>query len=196
MIENKIIKKIFKALDSQIGVHDGQPFSIVVCGGTALAALELVQRTTRDVDVLGEVVLEKQKIVIKKIEQFPKWFKDASQVVGRDFGLSKYWIDTGPAFQLESGLPEGFEERLVKVVYGKYLSVYFISRIDQIYFKLFASLDCGGYHVDDMFSLKPSTDEILNAAKWVLTQDSTKEFRIKLYDFLKKKGYHGIIERI
>ncbi len=30
MIENKIIKKIFQALDSQIGVHDGQPFSIVV----------------------------------------------------------------------------------------------------------------------------------------------------------------------
>jgi hypothetical protein len=35
MIEAKMIDRIFKALDRQIGVHSGIPFSIVVCGGTA-----------------------------------------------------------------------------------------------------------------------------------------------------------------
>jgi len=196
MIEAKTIDKIFKALERQIGVHGGSPFSIVVCGGTALAALDLVLRTTRDVDVLGEVVLEKQKIKIKKIDCFPQWFIGASEVVRRDFGLTKYWIDTGPTFQVESGLPEGFEERLVRKKYGKYLTVYFISRIDQIHFKLFASLDRGGYHIDDLFNLNPSIDEILKAAKWVLTRDNSMEFKTKLHDFLEKKELHEIIGRI
>jgi hypothetical protein len=196
MIEAKLINKIFKALDRQIAVHNGSPFSIVVCGGTALAALGLIFRTTKDVDVLGEVVHNEQKIEIKKIDHFPQWFIDASGVVGRDFGLTKYWIDNGPAFQLESGLPLGFEQRLVQKVYGEYLCVYFISRIDQIYFKLFAALDRDGYHVDDLFKLKPSPDEMLKAAKWVLIQDDSEEFKIKLYDFLKKKGFHDIVSRI
>ena len=54
MIEAKLIDRIFKALDRQIGVHSGIPFSIVVCGGTALAALGLIRRTTKDVDVLSQ----------------------------------------------------------------------------------------------------------------------------------------------
>lgn len=196
MIEVKTIDKIFKALDRQIGVHGGSLYSIVVCGGTALAALGLVPRTTRDVDVLGEAVLEKQKIKIKKIDRFPQWFTEASEVVRRDFGLTKYWIDTGPAFQVESGLPEGFAERLVRKSFGNYLTVYFISRIDQIHFKLFASLDRGGYHIDDLFNLAPSTDELSKAAKWVLTQDDSMEFKTGLHDFLEKKGFHEIIGRI
>jgi len=196
MIEVKTIDKIFKALDRQIGVHDGSLYSIVVCGGTALAALGLVLRTTRDVDVLGEAVLEKQKIKIKKIDRFPQWFTEASEVVRRDFGLTKFWIDTGPAFQVESGLPEGFAERLVRKSFGNYLTVYFISRIDQIHFKLFASLDRGGYHIDDLFNLNPSKEEMLRAAKWVLTQDDSMEFKTRLHDFLEKKGFHEIIGRI
>ena len=196
MIGKKLINKIFKALDRQIGVHGGLPFSIIVCGGTALAALGLIRRTTKDVDVLGEVVLKEQKIEIKKIDHFPQWFIEASEKVGRDFGLTKYWIDRGPAFQLEKGLPEGFEERLVSKEYGKYLTVYFISRIDQIYFKLFASLDRGGYHVEDFFNLNPSKEEILMAARWVLSQDNSLEFKNILHDFLNKKGLSDIINRI
>ena len=196
MIEAKLIDRIFKALDRQIGVHSGIPFSIVVCGGTALAALGLIRRTTKDVDILGEVVFKEKKIEIKKIDLLPQWFIAASEKVGRDFGLTKYWIDTGPAFQLEQGLPEGFVERLVPKEYGKYLTVYFISRIDQIYFKLFASLDRGGYHVEDFFKLNPSKEEILKAARWVLTQDDSREFKTTLHDFLRKKGLNEIVKRL
>lgn len=196
MIEANNIDKIFKALDAQIGVHGGMPYSIVVCGGTALAALGLILRTTRDVDVLGEVVLKEQKTEIKKIDDFPQWFQEASRVVKRDFGLTKYWIDTGPTFQVDAGLPEGFGDRLVRKAYGKYLTVYFISRIDQIYFKLFASLDRAGYHVDDLFNLNPSKEEMLEAVGWVLTQDTSKEFKTKLNEFLKKKGFSDIANRI
>ncbi len=50
------IDEIFHALNSQIAVADGEPVSLVVIGGTALAAMGLVYRTTQDVDVLGEVI--------------------------------------------------------------------------------------------------------------------------------------------
>ena len=55
-IEPDNIEGIFTALDRQIGVHGGVPLGLVVCGGTALSALGLVMRTTKDVDVLGTVL--------------------------------------------------------------------------------------------------------------------------------------------
>ena len=55
LIAPDIINDILEALDRQIGVHGGVPLGLVVCGGTALSALGLVMRTTRDMDVLGSV---------------------------------------------------------------------------------------------------------------------------------------------
>lgn len=72
-IESKNIDEIFTALDRQIGLHGGKPIGLVVCGGTALAALDLVHRTTKDVDVLGEVVKVKKDVKIIEMTTFPQW---------------------------------------------------------------------------------------------------------------------------
>jgi len=161
-----IINEIFEALDRQIGVHGGVPLGIVVCGGTALSALGLVIRTTRDVDVLGTVLETQNGLSIQRITRFPEWLVEAADRVGRDFDLPENWLNLGPASQVESGLPEGFEKRLVKRVYGHFLSVYFISRLDQIHFKLYAAVDQDDYHVQDLFALKPTEDEIEMAVKY------------------------------
>jgi len=190
------IGKIFEALNYQIGAHNGLSLSIVVCGGTALTALNLVARTTNDVDVIGLVNNEGDGISIQRIAKFPEWFENSAKVVQRDFGLPDNWINLGPASQIELGLPEGFETRLVKKVYGKYLSVYFISRLDQIFFKLFAAVDIDGYHIDDLFALNPTDKEIEMATKWVLTQDVSEDFKLILRDFLRSHNYGGIAERI
>ena len=110
MIDRDNLGEIFKALDRQIEVKGGSPISLVVCGGTALFALGLIQRTTKDVDVLGEVVVRGKEIVVKKIDEFPEWFKEAAKAVQKDFRLPEGWINTGPAVQVESGLPENFEK--------------------------------------------------------------------------------------
>ena len=58
---------------------------------------------------------------------------------------------TGPADLLKYGLPEGFKERLQTKIYGQELTVHYISRVDQIHFKVYASVDSGpGRHVDDL----------------------------------------------
>jgi hypothetical protein len=155
-----------------------------------------VNRTTKDVDILGRIKREGKNLFVQKIERFPQWLEQAAKKVARDFDLPENWLNLGPASQLESGLPDKFEKRLVKRRYGQYLTIYYISRLDQIHFKLYASVDRNDYHVQDLISLKPTKDEMLRAVKWVLTQDVSDTFRSLLTDFLKKHGYASIIEKI
>ena len=196
MINPNNLDEILKALERQIQVHDGAPISLVICGGTALFALGLIMRTTKDVDVLGTASKEHGQIIVKKINEFPKFLIEAANVVQKDFGLPDGWLNKGPTSQVDSGLPQGFEKRLIKKQYGDYLSIYYISRLDQIYFKLYASVDRNGYHVDDLLQLDPTQREIEAAARWVLTQDVSIGFKTILKDFLREHGYDIISERI
>ena len=74
MINRNNLHAILHALDRQIEIHGGSPISLVICGGTALFALELILRTTEDIDVLGTVSKKKGQISVKKINKFPKYF--------------------------------------------------------------------------------------------------------------------------
>ncbi|MBW2040034.1 MAG: hypothetical protein JRI46_10675 [Deltaproteobacteria bacterium] len=141
MVGSENLEEILSALDRQIGIHGGSSIALVVCGGTALAALGLVDRTTKDVDILAWAEETEEGLKIRQIEKFPQWLIGAAKIVARDFGLPENWLNLGPASQVESGLPDGFEGRLVKIDYGRSLTVYFISRTDQIYFKLYAAVD-------------------------------------------------------
>ncbi len=195
-IEPDILDDLFTGLDRQIGVHGGMSLGLVVCGGTALFALGLVSRTTKDVDVLGTVVENEEGLRVQKLGEFPGWLVEAAKIVGRDFDLPENWLNLGPASQVESGLPDGFEERLVRKNYGQYLTIYFINRIDQVHFKLYAAVDRGDYHVQDLFALKPTEEEMEIASKWVLTQDVSEVFKLILQDFLRIHGHESIAERI
>ncbi len=93
---------------------------------------------------------------------------------------------------MKSGLPEGLAERLVGKSYGKFLTMYFISRRDQIFFKLYAAVDRDDYHLQDLKALNPSSEEIEASVRWVLTQDVSEEFRMMLKDFLIRNGYENI----
>jgi len=181
------IEVALKALNSQLK-RIGKKVGLVVCGGTALNALGLVQRTTADVDVVGFAEEVEDQIVVSRGE-FPDWLLDSAGKVARDLGLPKDWINDGPTSLVELGLPEGFSERLTKVQIGSSLSVYYISRIDQIYFKLYASADRGGYHVDDLIKLEPTEKEIVEAAKWTMTHDVSPAFRGIMIDLLRRLGF-------
>jgi len=189
------IGEIFEALDRQIGSAGGEPVALVVIGGTALAVLGYVSRTTKDVDVLGELASD-PKHTIREIRAFPDWLVKAAKKVRRDFNLPDNWLNFGPTAQIRTGLPEGFRERLTEKKYGNFLRICFCDRLDQIHFKLYASIDRGGYHVEDLAALNPSVDEILKASRWVLTQDVSFPFKELLKDFLRRHGYRNAAEGI
>ena len=185
------IKKLNHALillNEQLIIANAPRTEIVVCGGSALIALSLVLRTTQDVDIIAMM----KSGILSDPEPLPEYLVNAAVKVGMRLNLPADWLNNGPASQFKMGLPDGFTERLHGVEIGEKLAVYYIDRIDQIFFKTFASADRGGYHVRDLLALSPSEEELLAAAKWTLTQDVSPEFREILKDMFVKLGWPNV----
>lgn len=172
------------------------PQHFVVCGGSSLLALELVSRTaTRDVDVLAR--LEDRKLVQAK--PLPDWLMLAAESVRNELDLPQNWFNAGPADDsfFRWGFPEGIEARLIEKQYGDHLAISFISRYDQIFFKLYASADSGpGRHYTDLRELQPTRDELLAAARWTRIQDPSEGFEMVLGQLLKELGHADLADEI
>ena len=179
-------------LNEQLILTDAPATEIVVCGGSALIATGLVPRTTQDVDIVALI----QSNVLIDSEPLPDYLLNAADNVGTILSLPADWLNNGPASQFQMGLPPGFQERLTTVVVGKKLTVHYIGRYDQIFFKTFASADRGGYHVSDLKALNPAEDELIAAAKWCITQDTSEAFRMILKDMFKQLGWQNVSEQI
>jgi hypothetical protein len=190
------IDRIFTAMEKQISLRTAERVEIVVCGGTALAMLDLVARTTKDVDVLAWARDTGGLVELERIHGFPDWLEESALVVARDFGLPSGWFNSVPASQLDLGLPDGFESRLSKRQYGDQLTVYLTGRRDQIFFKLFAAVDRNDYHTQDLRALAPTEAELADAARWVVTQDVSDPFLMVLKDFLVRHGYATVASQL
>jgi hypothetical protein len=165
----------------------------VVCGGAALQVAGLVTRTTEDIDVVASVVDGKDV----DPEPFSAPLKEAIRRVGVDHGLPEDWLNSGPRENQRLGLPEGLLERAVTREYGPLLRVRFIDRVDQIHFKLYASVDQGlGKHVDDLRALNPAPDEMEAAALWAMTHDVSPDFRLMLLQALQALGFEDVASKL
>ncbi len=170
---------LLHALADQLAAHD-EHYTLAVVGGSALLALGLISRSTRDVDILA--IVENHELI--SAQPLPATLLDAAHTVARDFGLSDDWLNPGPTSLLDLGLPDGFYERAQHRVYGPGLEVLFASRIDQIHLKLYATVDQGaGKHLDDLEALQPTDQELLDAARWSRSHDPSE-------------GYLSVLERV
>jgi hypothetical protein len=179
-------------LNEQLILRDSPSIEIVVCGGSALIATGLVPRTTQDIDVIA---LKKGEVLFDS-EPLPDYLTEAADQVGRIMSLPADWLNNGPASQFNMGLPPGFQERLITVEAGSKLTVHYIGRLDQIFFKTYASADRGGYHVTDLKALEPSIEELTAAARWCMTQDVSEAFRNILLDMFNKLGWPDVCKHI
>jgi hypothetical protein len=182
-IDAALGNELLSALSQQLDAR-GETHTIVVIGGSGLIALELVSRTTRDVDVVA--LLADGELVSAK--PLPEGMAAAAGRVADDFGLPTTWLNNGPADLLDFGLPEGFLERAVARSYGRGLQVLFASRLDQIHFKLYAAVDRGGQHFSDLQALQPTKEELLAAAFWSETHDTSSAYRELLDEALSYLG--------
>ena len=179
-------------LHDQLILLNAPAIELVVCGGSALIATGLILRTTQDVDILA--LMEKNQL--ESSIPLPPYLIEAADKVGKILGLPENWLNNGPAMQFQMGLPDGFQQRLQQEVIGEKLVIHYISRYDQIFFKTFASADRGGYHVSDLKKLNPSEDELVEAAKWCMTQDVSEEFHQILIDMFQQLGWPNVSNRI
>jgi hypothetical protein len=183
-ITDETIGLLFGALADQLQALGGH-VEIVVIGGSALTALGLVRRSTRDVDLLA--IAENGEL--RLAEPLPQVLLAARAAVAADFGLDGNWLNAGPTDLLKWGLPEGLMSRVVTRSYGRALVVHFANRFDQIHFKLFAMVDQGGgRHEADLRTLSPTHGELAAAARWSITQDPSPGYRSVLEDALRVLG--------
>ena len=183
-INGDTLDLILSALADQLRSM-GERQEIVVIGGSALTALGLVRRATRDVDLVAIA----ESGGLRSAKPLPDALRVARDRVARDFGLDENWLNNGPTDLLKWGLPEGFMSRIVTRRYSEALTVHFASRLDQIHFKLFAMVDqAGGRHEADLRALHPDRSELIAAARWSMTQDPSPGYRMLLEDALSALG--------
>jgi hypothetical protein len=161
----------------------------VEVGGSALMALELVRRSTTDVDVVAFA----ERGTLHSAKPFPQPLEEAKERVKRDFDLKDNWLNPGPTDLLRFGLPEGFWERLTSRTYGTALTVHFVGRFDQIHFKLYAMTDLGpGRHEADLRVLGPTREELITAAKWARAHDPSPGFLMVMLSALRHLGVEDV----
>jgi hypothetical protein len=131
-------------------------FSGVAIGGAALSVLGIVERTTRDVDILEPAI--------------PGDVLDAARAFAAKHGLAEDWLNVGPA-SLVQHLPDGWRRRLQPLYSGKSLVLSTLGRIDLIRSKLWATCD-RMRDVEDLVALNPTDDEVHLAADWVKPLDA------------------------
>ena len=197
-ISKELLDRTFKLLSGRLDLMRSDPVRLVVCGGSALIATGLRQRTTTDADV---VALLSATGELLNPDPLPAFLLEASAQVARDLGLKENWLNNEPSrndgglFQM--GLPAGFVERLTRQVFGSRLMVYFIGRLDQIHFKLYAAADQrDDTHIADLRALKPTDAELLAAARWAMTHDVSEGFRMVLTELLNQIGYASVAKNI
>jgi hypothetical protein len=151
----------------------GLAYELVAIGGGSLLLHGLLERTTRDVDILS-VVTEGTHV---GAEPLPGNLVEAVRDVARLHDLDERWLNAGPASLHDFGLPAGFEGRLHTRRYGS-LTLHIAGRLDQIHFKLYAAVDQGpgSKHMADLKKLEPTREELLAAVAWARGHDPSEGF--------------------
>jgi hypothetical protein len=192
------LERTFRLLSGRLDLMHADAVRLVVCGGSALIATGLRQRTTNDADV---VALMSDSGELLNPDPLPAFLLEASAQVARDLGLKENWLNNEPSrnegglFQM--GLPAGFTDRLTKQVFGPRLTVYFIGRLDQIHFKLYAAADQRDHtHIADLRALNPTDAELEAAARWTMTHDVSEGFRMVLVELLNQLGYESVAKKL
>jgi hypothetical protein len=196
-LNGKILDEALGILGERLQFKGADPVRLVVCGGSALIALNLVTRSTNDVDVVA-MVSENGELFSPV--PFPEILAEAVDEVATLLELQADWLNYGPSSNsgglFQTGLPDGLLQRAHQSEYGDYLQVFFIDRRDQVFFKVFAAADRLGVHVDDLVALNPTSEEMEAAALWCMTHDPSDGFRGILISMFEEPGYEDAAKRL
>lgn len=165
------LQTLDKELENRKAVRD-----LIVCGGTALLVLDVIDRETRDIDVVcPEVDLE---------------LRSAAVAVAKKLLLPHDWINDGPK-SLANDLLVGWKERVELIFQGKALTLYALGRVDLLATKVYAFCDREDDY-QDVLKLKPTSDELEKVHPWVIERDASPHWPVRVescFARLRKKLY-------
>lgn len=155
---------------------------MLVGGGNLILRGLITRPTTKDLDILGE----HRPDGIRPLRPMPEPLRDAVVDVGRTFGLASDWLNNGPDSLLDLGLPDGLLDRLERRDFGG-LVAWLTGWFDMVCFKLYAAVDQGprSRHFQDVRDLRPGREDLLRAARWTMSHDSSPGFRTLLVETLR-----------
>ena len=162
----------------------GLTLEAVVVGGTALALLGVIDRHTRDVDVLHP---DLSGDVVDAARAFAAEQREAGYVLADD------WLNNGPS-QLRQVLPDGWQGRLRPLYSGEALTLRVPGRPDLLKSKLFSLCD-RGTDLLDCVALAPTEVEIDEARGWLAEQDAHPDWPehvLRTLDDLRERLGHGL----
>ncbi len=190
--------EILVRLNRKMAYAEVEPLNVAVCGGAALIAVGLVTRATQDVDVIALLRTNQVNVEVLDDKILPADVERLVAEIGIELGIRKDWLNFEASPLIAFGFPPDMTRRLIKKSYGICLTVYFISRFDQVHFKIYAAMDpkSGTRHLSDLLDLKPQEDEVRAAISWLLERKASLEFKAALCQVLERIGYERIAEQI
>ncbi len=184
MLSHALLDQSLEVLGQALAER-GLSYEIAAVGGGSLLLLGLLARSTADLDIVA--LIEDGRYI--KPTSLPSELREVAQATARVMRIRPDWLNPGPAALLDLGLPERFAERTIERRYGG-LVVQLAGRQDQIFLKLYSATDQGprSKHFEDLLSLEPTEDELLDGARWTITHDPSPGFRHVLLQTLSALG--------
>ncbi len=162
----------------------GLRLDAVVVGGTALNLLGIIERPTKDCDILHPAL---SRDLIEAARDFATLLRAGQQVLADD------WLNNGPA-SLTQHLPSGWQSRLQQAFLGKAIRLQSLGRLDLIRVKVWALCD-RGFDLADCLALAPTKAELAAVLPWLEDQDANPDWPIHcretVADLGKRLG-HGV----
>lgn len=168
----------------EVLAEKGRTVDLLVAGGATLVLLGLVERATADIDAISRLDANGRW---QSAKPFPDFLVEAVREVAAILDLpsearkdEKDWLNPGPAFLGDLGLPEGFEHRVERREFGA-LTLHLLGRRDLIALKLWAATSAsrGARRDDDLQDLRqiePTAAEFRAALDWCCRKDGRADF--------------------
>jgi hypothetical protein len=183
------IQEALSRIGKRLAVADTGEFALLVCGGAALNLAGIIQRPTRDVDVLGLVKGTNPARITA--EQVPTELSRAAELVAMELDLPSDWLNDAAMNVQQLGLPPGILKRAHRLDYGPCLTVFFIDRQDQVALKLYAAIDRkkGQRHLKDLEAIEPTKAEMEAAVHWLLDRKTSRQFHAAIKSVAEALGF-------
>ena len=187
------LEEALRLLGNLLATRKGSAFWLVVCGGSALLAQEIISRSTEDVDILA---MRDWEGGVDRAFPMPAALKEAAAHVADELRLGGNWLNSAASLHFPDLhlLPASFWQELETREYGHYLKISFVTRSGQIQLKTYAALNrAKPRDLDDLRTLAPTSAETEAAVRWVLDHFPVLSHRDKLPNLLSHLGHADLI---
>lgn len=172
-----------EAFDRFLASH-GIRADLVIIGGAALALLGVIDRPTRDCDVL-------EPLVDVVLADHARRFAAVRSAAGHPLAVD--WLNHGPS-SLVQVLPVGWRDRIDVLFTGQALTLRTLGHRDLLATKLWALCD-RGTDLADCRAMGPTADDLIALRPWLADQDMYPHWQAHvdavLADLARRCG-HGL----